>query len=350
MKKLVVNGSTSYNILIESGLISRSGEIMREHLDGRKVMIVSDSKVASLYLARVAQSVRSAGYELFDITVASGEDSKSLDNYSFLINTLSKFEFASTDIIVALGGGVVGDLVGFVAATYKRGLKFVQMPTSLLACVDSSVGGKNAINLETGKNQVGTIRNPSIVICDPDTILSLDKNSLMDGYAEIIKYAILRGKFVIDSLRECIRNENYADIIQISLDIKRDIVEMDESDSSIRQFLNFGHMIGHALEVYSDYSISHGNAVAIGMAIETKAAALSGYTLLSVYSDIASLISEFGFETECDCHINDLILYIHNDKRIRNGNFNLIIPKQIGECVMREISEGNIYDYFYPAL
>lgn len=337
MDIITVNGSTSYDVYIEHGIIGRMGDVLRDKFPGEKALIVSDSNVGALYLNSVSDSLRDAGYETSTISFAPGEQTKSIDNYILLLNILSERDFSKTDLIVALGGGVIGDLVGFVAATYKRGMHCIQVPTSLLAAVDSSVGGKTAVNLPAAKNSVGIIRNPSIVICDPDVMLTLPDAELHNGYAEIIKYGVLNGTEIIDLLREAIEMQDFRNVIVKSISIKRDIVEMDEGDNDLRQFLNLGHMIGHAIEANSEYSVSHGSAVARGLAIEAKCSALAGYTEMSTYMSISDLLEEFGFDTSDTYSSQNLLPYILQDKRIRDGEIQILVPEKIGQCVMRSL-------------
>ena len=345
MDTITVNGSTSYNVIIERGILDRVGGYLRDELAGEKALIVTDSNVATLYLNTVAESLKEAGYESYSVVLAPGDQSKSIDIYVDLLQLLADYSFHATDLIIGLGGGMIGDLAGFVGATYQRGMRTVLLPTSLLAAVDASVGGKTAVNMSSGKNQVGTIRNPSIVICDPRTMTTLSDDDLQEGYAEIIKYGILTGYEIIDMLRDAIENKDYAKVICRSVEIKRDVVEMDEGDKNLRQFLNLGHLVGHAIEAASDFNISHGQAVAVGLAVEARAAALHGYTAMSTYLEISSILREFGFDALCSYVIADLAPYLGSDKRIRDGKIDVIVPITIGDCVMQPIEASAIEDY-----
>lgn len=350
MDKITINGSGYYDVLIQRDILSSAGELILSQVGGEKALIVTDSTVGGLYLHTLTESLRNCGYETVDIILSPGETSKDIDSYTFLLNILAEHTFSSSDIIVALGGGVIGDLAGFVASTYHRGTKFVQIPTTLIAAVDSSIGGKNSINLSVAKNQVGTIRNPSIVICDPSVMSTLSDDSKLDGYAEIIKYGILSGYEIIDQLRLSIENDDYSDVISASVRIKRDVVEMDEDDSSFRQYLNLGHLIGHAIEAHSDYSISHGQAVAYGLALETRACAFAGFTSLTTYNTVTNLLREFGFDIDETFRFEDLMPYILHDKRIRNGIIQILVPVNIGECIMRPLEAPFLSDFIRLAL
>ena len=352
MKRIKIQGTSEYDVIVENGLLASAGEILRDEIGGNKAIIVSDANVAAYHMNDVAESLREAGYELSTLVLPAGEHTKDIENYSFVLNALAEYEMTGSDVIVALGGGVIGDLVGFVAATYKRGTKLVQMPTSLLAAVDSSVGGKNAINLPSAKNQVGTIRNPSIVLCDPTVLGTLPAEYIHEAYAEIIKYGILQGYEIIDALREVENVRRLTDgmggdfskVISMAVEIKRDIVEMDEQDASFRQYLNLGHLIGHAIEAYSDYNISHGVAVANGLALEARCCALAGLIEMSVYLEITALLEEFGFDISDTYRSEDLLPYIMRDKRIRDGGIQLIVPEHIGDCNMRQLPAERIQD------
>jgi len=345
MKKITVHGSTEYDVLIENGLLAKAGSLVRDELGGERVLILTDSNVAALYLNEAAESFKTAGYLVNTLVLPAGEETKDIENYTYLLNVLAENKLSSSDVLVALGGGVVGDLAGFAGATYKRGMKLVQMPTSLLAAVDSSVGGKNAINLPAAKNQVGTIRNPHIVICDPELMKTLPEAELRNGWAEIIKYGLLNGMEIIEQLREA--GEDYSEVIATAVGIKRDIVEMDEGDASFRQYLNLGHLIGHAIEADSDYAISHGEAVAAGFVLEARCCAFSGYMEIGTYMEISALLEEFGFVNSevYSSPLENLLPYVQRDKRIRDGVIQILVPEKIGACRMRPLSSSQLESF-----
>ncbi|NLA69530.1 MAG: 3-dehydroquinate synthase [Clostridiales bacterium] len=334
MNSLKINGSTSYDVIIQNNILYRAGNISRDKLGGCKAFIISDRNVGALYLSVVIESFRNAGYDVYSSIFQPGEAAKSFENYEYLLTQLIEAELDRSDVVVALGGGVIGDLSGFAAATFKRGLRLVQIPTSLLACVDSSVGGKTAINLINFKNQVGAFYNPSLVILDPSVIHTQDFTDLQDGYAEIIKYGILSGNSIIDELRTAIDTNDFTNTIVQAIEIKKNFVESDERDKGSRQFLNLGHLIGHAIESYEDYTISHGHAVAYGLAIETRACALSGLTSFSTYNAIIDILTEFEFPIDVSYSVRDLMTFINYDKRLKGGEIELIVPRALGDCYM----------------
>lgn len=338
MNRISIFGTTSYDVVIDSGIINGLGRLLQDELGGVRAMVVSDSTVAALYLGPVINSLRDAGYETSSISFAAGESIKSLENFELIVSALAEQEFTRADILIALGGGTVGDLAGYAASCFKRGMKLVQLPTSLLAAVDSSIGGKTAINLPLAKNQIGSFYNPCMVVCDPMLLSSLPSDSLLDGYAEIIKYGILNGTEIIDALRIAKGSGDYSKVIALSVKAKKELVEMDEQDSMFRQFLNLGHLVGHAIEAALDYTISHGHAVASGLSLETKACALSGLTSFNCYNSINDILEEFGFDLAASYPFELLCPYIHKDKRIADDQIKLIVPKSIGECVMRNVT------------
>ena len=345
MRRITIRGTTEYDVLIEYGLLAEAGTLIRETLGGEKALIVSDTKVADIYLDIVKSSLAASGYEVSCALVKPGDGSKTIENYSKLINNLAENSYGSADILVALGGGMIGDLAGFTAATYKRGMQLVQLPTSLLAAVDSSVGGKNALNTNKAKNQIGTIRNPSLVICDPSVLETLDERAMKDGYAEVIKYGVLNGPEITDALRAARESGDYTEVISRAVEIKRDIVEMDEGDVYFRQYLNLGHLVGHAIEASRNYAIGHGAAVARGLAIETRCCALAGYTEISTYIEITALLEEFGFDNSDTYRLEDLMPFMVNDKRIRDGSIQIIVPKHMGECDMHRLDADKLESF-----
>ena len=266
MKTVRVDTNTPYDILIERGLLDRSGELVRSVSAAKKACVITDSNVGAIYAERVLTSLKEADFETELFTFPAGESSKRLDTVAAMLSYMADFHMSRGDIVVALGGGVTGDMAGFAAATYMRGIKFVQIPTSLLAQVDSSVGGKTAVDIPQGKNLVGAFHQPCLVIIDPDTLSTLPERFVHDGMAEVIKYGCIKD----ERLFETLENENaldiIEDIIEICVSIKRDVVNRDEKESGERMLLNFGHTLGHSLEkLYNFEGLSHGEAVAIGM-------------------------------------------------------------------------------------
>lgn len=247
-----------------------------------------------------------------------------------------------SDIVIALGGGVTGDLAGFAAATYQRGIGCIQMPTTLLATVDSSVGGKTALDLGSGKNQIGVFCQPVRVICDTDTLTTLPVDEYRNGCAEVIKYAMLGSIDLYNDIRRIPIAEQYESVISACVDMKRDIVEKDEYDRGTRMLLNFGHTFGHAIEACSNYTVPHGKAVAAGMAVITKAAAVSGICDISVYDDLISLLEQYGLPTDTGYPAERMAQTVMSDKKRQGDRITVIMPEKTGRCLLHEISKDEI--------
>ena len=276
MRSIHIKASREYDVLVERGLLDRAGELLREVSAPGMAAIVSDDTVYALYGERTVKALEKTGYRVHSFTFPAGEGSKNLSTYADVLHFLGEHRFSRSDVVVALGGGVVGDLAGFAAATYQRGMGFAQIPTTLLAMVDSSVGGKTAIDLPAGKNLAGTFYQPWLVLCDPDCLDSLPDEIFRDGCAEVIKYAVLGNAPFFEELNCTPPHAQLEHIIETCVRMKRDIVAQDEFDRGQRQLLNLGHTFGHGIEACSGFAVSHGSAVAIGMAMIVRSAAQLG--------------------------------------------------------------------------
>ena len=334
MKTIQVNASKSYQVLIGSGLLSALGQHVAQVCGICKAAIVSDSNVYPLYGQKAAQSLETAGFEVIHFVFPAGENSKNGETYLQLLNFLAENHLTRTDCLVALGGGVTGDLTGFAAATYLRGIAYIQVPTTLLAAVDSSVGGKTAIDLTAGKNLCGAFYQPSLVLCDTDTLNTLPVEIYRDGCAEVIKYGILYDKELFDLLAQTGIGFPREDVIARCVEMKRDVVSEDEFDRGTRQKLNLGHTIGHGVEAHSQFQISHGKAVGIGMAIVSRAAAATGLCPGAVSNRICHTIRQFGLPIHTDFTAQQLFSAALSDKKRSGSNVNLIIPADIGDCII----------------
>lgn len=313
MEKVRVSASVSYDVLIGKGLLDMSGSLIRNVLGECRLAVLTDETVGGMYLERLLKSI---GDNCMTFIIRPGEQSKTMDNAMLFIQAMAQAGITRSDAVVALGGGVVGDLAGFAASVYMRGIPFVQIPTTLLAAVDSSVGGKTAVDTNCGKNLVGTFHQPSLVVCDTDTL------TMRDGYAEVIKYAFLSDP----ELLECPLQE----LISRCVSIKRDIVQSDEYDRGQRALLNFGHTVGHAIEKLSGYSIPHGNAVAKGM---YRAAEIGRqYGLEDCTGVIQNTLVKYGFDLSCPYSAKQIFDTAMADKK-REGDFiTLVLPESIGKC------------------
>ena len=332
MKKVTVSASKSYDILIGAGLLNTLGDKVAELGKAQTVALVSESTVYPLYGSQAEDSLRKAGFRVVRFVFPAGEQSKNADTYLKLLNFLAQNHLTRTDILVALGGGVVGDLAGFAAATYLRGIRFVQVPTTLLAAVDSSVGGKTAIDLEVGKNLVGAFWQPSLVLCDTDTLDTLPAGIFRDGCAEVIKYAILFDKEFFDYLAQNGEAFDRAYVIERCVCFKRDVVARDEFDNGDRRLLNLGHTVGHGVEAGSHFTLSHGTAVAIGTAIVCRSAV--NHRLLSAEDaiKIEKTLEAFHLPIRTEQSASSLADFALSDKKRTGGTVSLIVPRAIGRC------------------
>ena len=328
MNTVTVNASTTYEVKISSGLLPKLGAEVSALGKAGKVCIVSDSNVWPLYGNAAKSSLENAGLEVIHFLFPAGESSKNGSTYLQLLNFLAENGMTRSDHLVALGGGVVGDLTGFAAATYLRGIAYIQVPTTLLAMVDSSVGGKTAIDLPSGKNLAGAFCQPKLVLCDTDTLATLPEDIFRDGCAEVIKYGILYDPDLFAHLTEKGLAFDRKAVITRCVELKRDVVTQDEFDTGLRMKLNLGHTVGHGIEAISNFSLSHGKAVAIGMAIVSRASRCPDA------GDILACLEAFGLPTTTDHSAADIFRHALSDKKRSGGTVNLIIPKAIGSCAI----------------
>ena len=336
MRKVTVNASKKYDILIGGGLLEQAGELIKQAAGGSCAAIITDSNVAPLYMQPLRSSLEAAGYRVVTHIFEAGEANKNIDTFAEILNFLAANRLDRTDVIAALGGGVTGDMAGFAASVYLRGIRFVQLPTTVLAAVDSSVGGKTAIDLPAGKNLAGAFYQPEFVICDTDTLNTLPEREYGSGFAEIIKYGIIAEPKLLDMIQTPERDID--EIIEICVKIKRDIVEADEFEAGQRQLLNFGHTIGHAVEKASDFKLLHGEAVAVGMVMIAKAAVRKGICTEECLDDIVSACKKEKLPVSADYSCKELMDMICSDKKVRGNTINVILPEHTGKCIIKNIT------------
>lgn len=334
MNIVKVNASSVYEVKIGSGLLSSLGAEAASVTKASVAVIVSDSNVWPLYGKIVQNSLESAGFSVISYVFPAGEESKNGQTYLGLMNYLAQNQVTRGDCLIALGGGVVGDLTGFAAATYLRGIPYIQVPTTLLAAVDSSVGGKTAIDLESGKNLVGAFYQPRLVLCDTDTLNSLPSEIFRDGCAEVIKYGILYDTGLFAHLQKCGLAFDREAVITRCVELKRDVVAEDEFDTGSRMKLNLGHTVGHGIEACSNYTVSHGQAVAIGTAIVSRAAVKLGKCTRETCADIENVLLEFNLPIKTDYDTDQLFTTALSDKKRSGGTVKLIVPNAIGDCTI----------------
>ncbi len=344
MKTVTVNASKSYGIKIGPGLLATLGQEAAKLGKAQRIAVVSDSNVFPLYGAQAVKSLKSAGFTVCTLVFPAGEERKSTATYLYLLDFLAENQLTRSDLIVALGGGVVGDLAGFAAATYLRGIRFIQIPTTLLAAVDSSVGGKTAIDLPAGKNLVGAFWQPSLVLCDTDTLTSLPRDIFLDGCAEVIKYGILYDEVFFSYLEQTGPDFDREAVIARCVEMKRDVVTEDEFDTGMRMKLNLGHTIGHGVEASSHFALPHGKSVAIGMAIVSRASHCPDS------ERIIRILKQFGLPTTTETDAETLFTYALSDKKRSGGTVNLIIPRSIGNCDIVPTPVENIKSFIEEGL
>ena len=332
--KLTVNlGENSYPIFIENGIIKKSGEHISQIFSGQKIMIVSDDNVFPLYGQQVMDSLKD--YECHSLVLPHGEPTKNFQSLPKIYTAMLDAKLTRSDLVIALGGGVIGDLAGFAAASYLRGIKLVQIPTSLLAQVDSSVGGKVAVDLPQGKNLVGAFYQPKMVLIDPDVLNTLPEHFIKDGMGEVIKYGCIKDGALFDRL--CAHSSfedlkpELPEIIARCVDIKRIVVEADQFDTGERMLLNFGHTLAHTIEQYYNYEReSHGEAVGIGMYQITLMAEEKGLTGSGCADQIKKALDIYGLPSSCGLPVTDLTKAITLDKKNLNGKLNVVLLKELG--------------------
>lgn len=350
MRTVQVNASGSYKVEIGSGLMAQLGAYAADCVQGRRATLISDDAVFPLYGPQATASLVKAGFNVSTYIFPQGESSKNGENFLRILNFLAEKRLDRRDLLVALGGGVVGDLTGFAAAVYLRGVAYIQVPTTLLSMVDSSVGGKTAIDLPAGKNLAGAFYQPRCVICDTDVLKTLSAQQFRDGCAEVIKYAILGSPSLFEKLQTSNPRSDPESMIAVCVEMKRDIVEKDEFDVGVRQLLNLGHTIGHAIEAGSGYSLSHGQCVAAGMAVITRAAVRKGYCSQAVCDRIIGLLQGYGLPTATDQRIDTIFTAALGDKKRQGDTITFVVPRQIGHCQLLRIPTDELMSWIEAGL
>jgi len=332
MKTIAVEtDSKSYAVKIGGGLLKEAGALAASLLKPGIAAIITDTTVDALYADGLSASLEAAGFETVKYAFPAGEASKNAETLISILNFLADNRLSRSDAVFALGGGVVGDIAGLAAAMYMRGVRLVQLPTTLLAAVDSSVGGKTAINLNAGKNLAGAFYQPDIVICDTDTLSTLPAAQLADGCAEVIKYAVIHDADILNVVKPPV-GDRLTDLIARCVEIKRDVVGADERENGERQLLNFGHTFGHAVEKCSGYTVSHGSAVAIGMVLMTRAAEKTGLCRGGCLNAIISALVQYALPVSTGFGEEELFEALLSDKKRVQEHITLVVPRSIGSC------------------
>ena len=341
-----------YDIVIEHGSLSKSGQWVKSLWQPQKIVIITDNHVGRLYAEKVKLSLEDAGFEVAVFDFLEGEARKNLTTVNKAYEFLAKAGMTRSDGIVALGGGVVGDLAGFVASTYMRGIHFLQIPTSLTAQVDSSIGGKTGVNTPYAKNMVGTFTQPDGVLIDPDTLQTLGKRELIEGMGEVIKYGLIDDVELWDELQHMDGStdsilKHAESIIYRSCNVKRKVVVEDELDNGVRLYLNFGHTIGHAVEATAGYGqVMHGEAVAIGMVQIARVAEQKGLMPQGITEDIRLMCEKFGLPTSHEpWDVETLYTALTHDKKARGKTIKTVIVPEVGRASINQIPLAEIKEY-----
>ncbi|MGB4984676.1 MAG: 3-dehydroquinate synthase [Erysipelotrichaceae bacterium] len=329
MDKITINTKKPYDVLFVEDVFNYLKNEMKDH----KYLIISDTNVVKLYEKQINGLINQTNGYLY--VVNHGEENKNYENYLDIIGYLSQNNFHRNDYIVAFGGGMIGDLSGFVSSTYLRSIPYIQIPTTLLSMVDSSVGGKTAINTPYGKNLIGSIYQPQAVIIDYHFLDTLNKKEISNGMAEIIKYGVIKDQNIIDYLNK--ENIDYSYLVPLCVAIKNEFVSNDENDQGKRQILNFGHTYGHALEKISDYQISHGQAVASGMIFESKISKNK-----DIVNIIDKLVQKFDLAINDKYDISSLIDIMLLDKKNISDKISFVVVKNIGQCEIEQLTIEDI--------
>ena len=351
MKTIHVNASTPYDVEIGGGILSLLGQRLRSLCPrAEKVMLSADNAVFALHGEAALDALKQAGFETEAFVFPQGEASKTSSTLIELLNAATRFRLTRSDAMVALGGGVAGDLTGFAAAVYMRGIGYIQVPTTLLASVDSSVGGKTAVDLPAGKNLMGAFWQPKLVLCDTELQATLPEKIFTDGCAEVIKTAVLFDRELFELLGRVGKAFDRETVIARCVSHKRDIVAEDEFDTGRRGLLNLGHTLGHAIEACSDFALSHGEAVAIGTATAARAAARAGICPPELPARIEALLETFGLPTRTDISIHRLMEPMLSDKKRSGGTVSVVVPEDIGRCSLRPMDRDTLKHFMESGL
>ena len=350
MKTIEIHVNPPYTVSIGPGLLGECGARVRDAAGRCRAAVITDSTVAPLYLDTVAESLRSAGLAVCSRIFPAGEEHKNLSTLSDLLEFLAKEQLTRTDCVVALGGGVTGDMAGFAAGVYLRGVRCVQLPTTLLAAVDSSVGGKTAVDLRAGKNLAGVFSQPAAVLCDTECLKSLPRDVFADGAAEAIKTGVLSDESLFTLFDADDLHTGLAEIIARCVAFKGFVVEQDEFDTGLRRTLNLGHTAGHAIEKCSGYTVPHGHAVAIGMVVIARAAEKLGWCESPCADRIAAVLTRNHLPVSTEYGAEELAAAALADKKRTGGDITLVIPRRIGDCCLKKIPVTELLSVFRAGL
>lgn len=349
MEKITIEASKPFEVIIKKGALLNTAPYIAEVKKPCTVVIVSDDQVAPLYLNPVRAQLEKAGYKVHEYVFPHGEAQKNTRQLLDLVEFLAENALTRRDLLIALGGGVVGDMTGFAAATYLRGIDYIQLPTSLLAAVDSSVGGKTAVNLKAGKNLWGAFKQPLLVLCDPQALTTLPVDEFHNGCGEVIKYGMLGYPELLDMLEKetlTVNNTEYVSrIISFCVKAKAAVVSQDELEKGLRQLLNFGHTFGHGIEMASQFTIHHGHAVAIGMALMMRSAVKQGFIHADECQRFLNILVAHHLPTTTDISPKALCDAALHDKKSHGETITIVRPARWGHCDLVTIPHSELAEY-----
>ena len=330
MQTVMVNASSAYPVHIGGGLLEKAGELIAGVTRSRTCAVITDSTVEKLYAAPVCRALQDAGFRVCLHAFPAGEQSKNIHTYAGMLEFLAENRLTRSDFVVALGGGVAGDMAGFAAATYQRGIDYIQIPTTFLAAADSSVGGKTAIDLAAGKNLAGAFHQPKMVICDTDTFQSLPADTFADGMAETLKHGLIADGAFFSALMG--GGLSAAEMVRRDVEIKAAVVGEDEFERGKRKLLNFGHTLGHAIEKNSGFTVTHGHAVAIGMVLAARAGERMGLSPAGTLVAVTAANRKYGLPTECPYTAPEIYAAATSDKKRDGGSIDVVVLEKIGKA------------------
>lgn len=343
MKTIEVNVCPAYSVKIGGGLLTAAGAALHAAAPGaEKAAVVTDDNVELLWADRLEAVLRDAGFETARFVIPHGEAQKSPESYFALLTFLAEEGFSRTDAVLALGGGTVCDLAGFAAATYLRGVPLGMLPTTLLAMADAAVGGKTGIDLPAGKNLVGAFYQPAFVLCDTDTLNTLPQQQFSEGCAEILKCAVLGDRALFEQLCTVGRGFDREAVITACIGLKAACVAADEHDRGQRRLLNLGHTVGHAIEAKSNYTVSHGIAVAMGLAVIARAAAAHGICGADCAEAVTGALTALGLPAAPCFGLTELLPFLMQDKKRRGSEIDLIVPETVGRCRVETVPAAQL--------
>lgn len=330
MQTVLVNASTAYPVHIGPGLLEKAGKLIAEVTKSRACAVITDTTVEKLYASQVCRSLQDAGFRVCLHAFPAGERNKNIGTYGKMLEFLAENRLTRSDFVVALGGGVVGDMAGFAAATYQRGIDYIQIPTTFLAASDSSVGGKTAIDLAAGKNLAGAFHQPKMVVCDTDTFRTLPPDTFADGMAETLKHGLIADRDFFEALAR--RAVDAGGMVRRNVEIKASVVNEDEFERGRRKLLNFGHTLGHAIEKISGFTVTHGHAVAIGMALAARAGEKMDLSPAGTLDAVIAANQKYSLPIRCPYTAAEIYAAATGDKKRDGGGIDVVVLEEIGRA------------------